>query len=182
MVFKSIIYYFSNWFSNTSLKPIFFMLYYNQVINLNKIGIYNEIGDGQVFFKTIKKVIKKAIRLEKLVNIECNIIIVDDTYIHQLNKEYRNIDRPTDVITFALEDEKKCILPTKRRVLGDIYISIDTARTQANLYKHSIEREICFLAVHGFYHLLSYDHQTKEEEKIMFQKQEEVLSACGIKR
>ena len=152
------------------------------MISLNKIGIYSEVGEGQIFSKTIKKVIKKAIKLEKLSNIECNIIIVDNEYIHYLNNKYRNIDRKTDVITFALEDEKKCILPTTRRILGDIYISIEQARDQAKLYGHSIEREMCFLAIHGFYHLLSYDHQTKEEEKIMFQKQEEVLSACGIKR
>ncbi len=149
---------------------------------MNKIGIYNETGETLIFLKTIKKVIKKAIQFEKLTEIECNIIIVDDTYIHQLNKEYRKIDRVTDVITFALEDDKCCKLPTKRRILGDIYISIDTARRQAATYQHSIEREVCFLAVHGFYHLLGYDHQTKEEETIMFQKQEEVLQAYGITR
>ena len=95
---------------------------------------------------------------------------------------YRNIDRETDVITFALEDEDTIVLPNEERILGDIYISIDKARTQAEEYGHSLLRELSFLAVHGFYHLLGYDHQTKEEEKVMFGKQEEVLEAYGIRR
>ncbi len=149
---------------------------------MNKIGIYNETGEKLLFITTMKKVIKKAMKMERLTNVECNIIIVDDTYIHRLNKEYRHIDRVTDVITFALEDDKLCKLPTNQRILGDIYISVETARRQAVMYGHGIEREMCFLAVHGFYHLLGYDHQTKEEEKIMFTKQEEVLEKYGITR
>ena len=74
------------------------------------------------------------------------------------------------------------VLPENVRVLGDIYISIDRARSQAEEYGHSFLREICFLAVHGFYHLLGYDHMTPEDEKVMFGKQEEVLSAYGITR
>ena len=66
--------------------------------------------------------------------------------------------------------------------MGDVYICLDRAKSQAIEYQHSFLREICFLAVHGFYHLLGYDHQTKEEEEVMFTKQEEVLSGCGIKR
>ena len=95
---------------------------------------------------------------------------------------YRNIDRETDVITFALEDEDTIIIPDNERILGDIYISIDKAKSQAEEYGHSLLRELSFLAVHGFYHLLGYDHQTKEEEKIMFEKQEEVLDSYGITR
>ena len=102
--------------------------------------------------------------------------------IHKINKEYRGIDRPTDVITFALEDDDICKLPEGKRVLGDVYISIDTAKRQAESYGHGLEREICFLAVHGFYHLLGYDHQTESDAKIMFAKQEEVLEKYGIKR
>ena len=95
---------------------------------------------------------------------------------------YRNIDRETDVITFALEDEDTLVLPNEERILGDIYISIDKAKQQAKEYNHSLLRELSFLAVHGFYHLLGYDHQTKEEEEIMFKKQEEVLESYGITR
>ena len=99
-----------------------------------------------------------------------------------MNKTYRNIDRETDVITFALEDDDTIIIPNEERILGDIYISIDKARLQAKDYNHSLLRELSFLAVHGFYHLLGYDHMTKEDEEIMFKKQEEVLEAYGITR
>ena len=118
---------------------------------------------------------------EKLENAVFNIIIVDNEYIHKLNKEYRNIDREDDVITFALEDndfEVKLDI----RVLGDIYISYDKALSQKEEYGHSLERELCFLAVHGFLHLLGYDHMEKEEEEIMFRKQEEILNECSITR
>ena len=95
---------------------------------------------------------------------------------------YRNIDRETDVITFALEDEDTVIIPDEERILGDVYISLDKAMAQADEYGHSFLREICFLAVHGFYHLLGYDHMTEDDEKVMFAKQEEVLNSYGITR
>ena len=110
------------------------------------------------------------------------MIIVNNDYIHELNKTYRKIDRETDVITFALEDEDTIIVPSSERILGDIYISIDRARSQAEEYGHSLLRELSFLAVHGFYHLLGYDHMNPEDEKIMFAKQEEVLEEYGIRR
>ncbi len=146
-----------------------------------KVEIYNETKEDIPYLETIKKVIEKALELEKVEG-ECNIIFVDDTYIHKLNKEYRKIDRKTDVISFALEDEDRLVLPDGVRILGDIYISLDTAKEQAKEYGHSELREVSFLAVHGLYHLLGYDHRTKEEEEIMFQKQEEVLQIYGITR
>ncbi|HIT10668.1 MAG TPA: rRNA maturation RNase YbeY [Candidatus Onthousia faecigallinarum] len=121
-------------------------------------------------------------KIEHLKNTSFNLILVDDSYIHELNKTYRKIDRVTDVITFALEDDDKCLLPKGKRVLGDIYISIDTAERQAKEYGHGLDRELCFLAVHGFYHLLGYDHMNEKDEKIMFQKQEEVLKEYGLER
>lgn len=148
---------------------------------MKEIGIYNETKEDVPYLATVEKVIKTAMEMEK-VEAELNIIIVNDDYIWKLNKEYRHIDRPTDVITFALEDDDICKLPAGARVLGDVYISIDTAKRQAEEYGHGLERELSFLAVHGFYHLLGYDHQTEEEAKIMFGKQEEVLEKYGITR
>ena len=101
--------------------------------------------------------------------------------IHKINKEYRKVDRVTDVISFALEDNKD-IEYKDFRLLGDIYIAIDVAYEQAIEYNHSREREVCFLATHGLLHLLGYDHMTEEEEKEMFGKQEELLNAYDIKR
>ena len=149
---------------------------------MNKIEIFKEVEEEIKELETVEKVLEKALEKEKLENTYFNLIIVDNNYIHELNKKYRGIDRPTDVITFALEDENSIIIPNEERILGDIYISIDKAREQSQEYQHSLLRELCFLAVHGFYHLLGYDHQTKEEEKIMFQKQEEVLEEYGIRR
>lgn len=148
----------------------------------SKIEIFNQVGEEIPELETVSKVLYSAIEKEKLEGINFNLIIVDNEYIHELNKNYRNIDRETDVITFALEDDDTMVLPDDIRVLGDIYISIDRARSQAEEYGHSFLREICFLAVHGFYHLLGYDHMTPEDEKVMFGKQEEVLSAYGITR
>jgi len=149
---------------------------------MNHIEVFVQVEEEIPELETVKKVLLGAIEKEKLKNVSFNLIIVDNEYIHELNKTYRNIDRETDVITFALEDEDSIVLPDDMRILGDIYISIDKAKEQSKEYGHSLLRELSFLAVHGFYHLLGYDHQTKEEEKIMFQKQEEVLEAYEIRR
>jgi len=148
----------------------------------SKIEVFKNVDEEIKELETVEKVLYSAIEKEKLENVEFNIIIVDNKYIHELNKMYRNIDRETDVITFALEDEDSIVIPNDKRILGDIYISIDKAKSQAEEYGHSLLRELSFLAVHGFYHLLGYDHQTKEEEQIMFKKQEEVLESYGITR
>lgn len=148
---------------------------------MNKIGYFNETEEDVLEFKEVKKVIKKAIEMEELDNLEFNIILVDNDYIHELNKNYRGIDRPTDVITFALEDYED-FKDIDTRVLGDVYISIDKARSQAIEYGHSLKRELCFLAVHGFLHLLGYDHMKKEDEEVMFGRQELILDACEIKK
>ncbi len=149
---------------------------------MNNIEIFNQTKTEIKELETVEEVLEFAIKKEKLKNVEFNIIIVDNDYIHNLNKNYRNIDRETDVITFALEDDDKVISKSDTLLLGDIYISIDRAKSQALEYGHSFLRELTFLAVHGFYHLLGYDHMTKEEEKIMFKKQEEVLNECKITR
>ena len=149
---------------------------------MNEFEIFNQTDRDIPELETVKSVLQHAVVKEKLENVIFNVIIVDNDYIHELNKNYRNIDRETDVITFALEDEKDMVAPAGERVLGDIYISIDKAISQAEEYGHSLLRELSFLAVHGFYHLLGYDHMTEEEEKVMFSKQEEVLHECEIER
>lgn len=149
---------------------------------MSELEIFNQTDEEIDELETVKSVLNYAIKKEKLENVIFNVIIVDNNYIHELNRDYRHIDRETDVITFALEDEKDMVVPDGERVLGDIYISIDKAKSQAKEYGHSLLRELTFLAVHGFYHLLRYDHMTKEEEEIMFSKQEEVLHECNIER
>lgn len=121
--------------------------------------------------------------LEKLDlnNVMFNVIIINDEDIHKINKEYRDIDRSTDVITFALEDNKVIDIPNLR-VLGDIYISYDKVISQAREYNHSKKREICFLAVHGLLHLLGYDHMNLQDEEKMFKLQKELLEDYGIRK
>ena len=108
-----------------------------------------------------------------------SVSFVDNKFIHKMNKEYRQIDRPTDVISFAFldgEDNREEILHKEGPVsLGDIYISIDKAKEQAEEYGHSLKRELSFLFVHGLLHLLGYDHMNEEDEKIMFKLQDEIL-------
>ena len=149
---------------------------------MGSIEVFVQVEEEIKELETVEKVLYSAIEKENLENVTFNLIIVDNEYIHELNKNYRGIDRETDVITFALEDEDTLVMPDDQRILGDIYISIDRAKTQAVEYNHSLLRELSFLAVHGFYHLLGYDHMTEEDEKVMFKKQEEVLEAYGIRR
>ena len=107
-----------------------------------------------------------------------SVSLVDNEFIHKMNKEYRGIDRPTDVISFAFLDNEDRVSLYKSKepvVLGDIYISIDKAKEQAVEYQHSLERELSFLFVHGLLHLLGYDHMNEEDEKVMFKLQDEIL-------
>ena len=146
-----------------------------------KIEIFNETKDNlDEYKKKKKKVLVHGLDKLKVGDVTFNIIFVNNDYIHKLNKDYRNIDRETDVITFALEDDKT--FNPEERILGDIYISIDKAKSQSIEYGHSLMRELCFLSVHGMLHLLGYDHMEKEEERVMFNLQEEILDEMGIKR
>lgn len=110
-----------------------------------------------------------------------NIIFVTSEKIHEINKEYRNVDRVTDVISFALEDSIEGYVE-EIRMLGDIYICVEKMKEQAELYNHSVLREMCFLTTHGLLHLLGYDHMEEDDEKVMFSLQEELLNEHGIKR
>ena len=143
--------------------------------------IFNELDYEISETSDMKKVLEIAIKEEELNDVEFNVILVDNNYIHELNKNYRKIDRETDVITFALEDNKQIDVPGLR-VLGDVYISYDRVISQAKDYGHSTKREICFLGVHGLLHLLGYDHMTKEDEIKMFGLQKELLDSYGIKK
>lgn len=107
-----------------------------------------------------------------------SVSFIDNEEIHKINKEYRKIDRPTDVISFAFLDNEDRELAYKSKlpvILGDIYISLEKANEQAKEYGHSIKRELCFLFVHGLLHLLGYDHMEKEDEEIMFPLQDKIL-------
>ncbi len=145
------------------------------------IEVVNLLDRKVNYLSELKKFLENVCHDEKLDNVMFNVIIVDNPKIHEINREYRGIDRETDVISFALEDDKT-FNRTDIRILGDIYISIDKVISQSEEYGHSFKRELFFLALHGLLHLLGYDHMKKEDEIIMFGKQEEVLKKYGIER
>lgn len=130
---------------------------------------------------TIEKYIEFLVKNRQIDNAIFNIIFVSSEEIHMINKEYRNVDRVTDVISFALEDTPD-VIDSEFRMLGDIYICLDKVYEQAKIYNHSNLREMCFLITHGLLHLLGYDHMEEDEEKVMFSLQEELLNEYGIKR
>ncbi len=144
-------------------------------------------GVKEADIELVEKLLQHAAQIEGIEEgSEVSVTFVTSEAIHEINREYRDKNQPTDVISFAMEelgeDEVQIIGEGMPRVLGDIIISTDRTREQAEEYGHSFERELGFLAVHGFLHLLGYDHMTPEDEKIMFGKQDEVLETYGLGR
>lgn len=153
------------------------------------IQFYNQTSESvDAYEAMIETVVNETIKQENLTNemLECSFIFVDNEQIREINKNYRQKDAVTDVITFAIEDEMPGEIKIQGipmpRMLGDVFISLPRTREQAQRYGHSFERELSFLAVHGCLHLLGYDHLEPEEEKVMFGKQEDILNALGIRR
>lgn len=149
---------------------------------MRNIGIFNETQEKVENLEVLEPLLTYALEVENVDNLEFNVIIINNEEIHKINKEYRGIDRPTDVISFALEDYKDIKYENDYRVLGDIYISIDKVKEQAKEYGHSFERELSYMVVHGFYHLMGYDHIKEEDKNIMRQKEENVLEKLKILR
>lgn len=155
------------------------------MITIDFIDEIESVTEEQL--ELLEKLIKHAATSENIDGeAEVSITFVDNERIREINKEYRDKDQPTDVISFALEemgeDEIEIIGADMPRFLGDIIISIPRTKEQAEEYNHSFERELGFLAVHGFLHLLGYDHMTEEDEKVMFGKQEDILGTYGLQR
>lgn len=143
--------------------------------------IINNTDESLENLNILEDYTKFLVRKRNLENAIFNIIFVTSDEIHKINREYRNVDRVTDVISFALEDTPS-VNATSLRLLGDIYICLDKVYEQADIYNHSVLRETSFLITHGLLHLLGYDHMEEEEEKVMFNLQEELLNEYGIKR
>lgn len=141
----------------------------------------NDLYGYEKDYSYLNDVIKKTLELNNAEDAIFSIIFVDDLKIHELNREYRGIDKVTDVISFAFEDNEESH-DDERRVLGDIYISIPRMIYQAKEYSHSEKRELSFLVVHGLLHLLGYDHMIKEEEEVMFKMQDDILDSLDIRK
>ena len=143
-----------------------------EITNLTKEKINEELIE-KVIIETSKQLDVK----DSLVS----LVLVNNEFIHEINKKYRGVDSVTDVISFAYLDEETN--PSGVVInLGEIYISLERTHEQAIEYNHSFERELSFLTVHGLLHLLGYDHMVESEEKIMFELQEKILSSLGMER
>ena len=156
-------------------------MYQLEYLDLEKNNQYEEI---------VKKVVKQCFEEEKLENSKLYISITLTTpeHIHEINKQYRNVDRETDVLSFPMFEKNEIDEKIKNQdfghedVLGDIVISIEKVKGQAKEYGHSFEREFSYMIVHGFYHLMGYDHIKEEDKIIMRPKEENVLTKLGIRR
>ena len=138
--------------------------------------------------KLIKKVIETVLKEEKIIrDIEIYVTLTNNNQIHKINLEQRNVDRPTDVLSFPMfEREEVHLLKEKNEeepdILGDIIISIEKVKEQAEEYGHSFERELAYLTTHGMLHLLGYDHMIEEEKEQMRKREEEILEILNITR
>ncbi len=140
-----------------------------------KINFVNQYDDSKEYKKIITKILRVAAKHLKLKGKNViNVILVNDEEIKRLNGQYRQIDKVTDVLSFENDDYTD--------ELGDVFISIDKAKSQAEEYQHSFSRELAFLTVHGFLHCLGYDHLVSNDEKEMFGIQDEILNKSQFRR
>ena len=148
-----------------------------------------EIKENTEYVELIKKVLGQAFSTEKIdkLNLYINVILTNPENIRKANNEYRNIDKETDVLSFPMFEKKEIEQMRKKGnntqdILGDIIISIPRVEEQAEEYGHSFEREFAYMLIHGFYHLMGYDHMTKDEKDEMRKKEENVLNKLNITR
>ncbi len=140
-----------------------------------KIEISNQqdnINIDKAVYSLFQLIAEKAAKLEELTTGEISFALVNNEIIQKLNKQYRNQDKPTDVLSFPMDDE----------LWGDVVISTEQAVLQAKEYGHSLKRELAYLAVHGILHLLGYDHLKPEDKSIMRDREEQILKALNLKR
>ncbi len=152
----------------------------NQIADIN----YEEIEKNEEYEELIKEITEQCFKEEKLdkTNLYLSITLSNEEYIHKINKEIRNVDKPTDVLSFPMF-EKNEIPKTKTGipdVLGDIIICIPIVKKQAIEYEHSFKRELAYMLVHGFYHLMGYDHIEEKDKQKMREKEENILSKLNI--
>ena len=151
---------------------------------------FNEIEEKIEYVNIISHVIKKCYEVENIKDskLYINVILTNPENIRKINKQYRNIDKETDVLSFPMFEKQDLELKLKNKdfknidILGDIIISIEQVERQALEFGHSFERELSYMVVHGFYHLMGYDHMEEEEKKIMRIKEENVLNELEITR
>ncbi len=144
-----------------------------------------DVDETKEYDELVGQVIKKCFEEENLLekNLYVNIVLTTPENIRRINKEHRGIDKETDVLSFPMfeADEIESINSETEDVLGDVVISLEQIKKQAEEYGHSMERELAYMLVHSFYHLMGYDHIKEEDKKIMRQKEENILEKLNIK-
>ncbi|MBQ9267555.1 MAG: rRNA maturation RNase YbeY [Clostridia bacterium] len=150
---------------------------------------YNNITKMPKEEKLIKQVVKKVLEAEEIKHdVDVYITLTNNEEIHKINKEYRDVDRPTDVLSFPMYEReeipglKEDKQSDEEEILGDIIVSVEKVKEQAEEYGHSFERELAYLVTHGMLHILGYDHMIEEEKKVMRAREEAILSDMGILR
>ena len=151
---------------------------------------YLDLEKNEKYEPIISRVVKKCFEVEDLENSKLYISITLTTpdNIQKINKEYRNIDKPTDVLSFPMFEKTEIDEKIQNQdfeiedILGDIVISVEQVKIQAEEYGHGFERELAYMVVHGFYHLMGYDHMVEEDKKVMRQKEENILNLLEITR
>ena len=132
--------------------------------------------DVSVYASLFQKIAKSAEKILELPeDYELSVTFVRSQTIHKINRDYRNVDRPTDVISFAIRDDEDDFISEEEKDLGDIFININYCKKQAKEYGHSYDREMGFLFTHGMLHCLGYDNMCEEDEKVMFALQDQIL-------
>lgn len=151
---------------------------------------YIDLEENEKYEEIIKKVVEQCFKEEKIENskLYISIILTTPENIHQINKQYRNVDKETDVLSFPIFEKEELDKKIAQKdfeyedILGDIIISIKKVEEQAKEYGHSFERELAYMIVHGFYHLMGYDHIKEEDKLVMRPKEEKILERLGITR
>ena len=152
--------------------------------------IYKDIEENSEYEDVIKKVLKQCFEEEKIIDskLSISVTLTNPENIQEINKNYRNIDKATDVLSFPMFEKEELDKKIKNKdfdyedVLGDIIISIEKVKEQAEEYGHSFERELSYMVVHGFYHLMGYDHIEEKDKKVMRPKEEKILNDLNIER
>lgn len=147
---------------------------------------YEEIEENTEYYELIKLVVDECFKTEEITdkNLYINIILTTPSNIREINCKYRNIDKETDVLSFPMfeKGELQTIELTHKEALGDVVISIDRVKEQAKEYGHEFKRELAYMVVHGFYHLMGYDHIEDDDKLQMRQKEENILDKLNITR
>ena len=148
---------------------------------------FDEIEENQLYIDVANKVFQKCFEIENLLdkNLYINIVFTSPNKIHEINKKYRDVDRETDVLSFPMfekEELENYVAKPWKDILGDIIISIEQVKKQAEEYGHSFERELAYMMVHGFYHLMGEDHIEENDKKVMRQKEDKIMDGMKLTR